>query len=214
MPSPLPLPLLADDFFRLCHHHSNGRPLLHPRAAGIGLAAALLGELAFADKVAVDQGHLRVKDRTPPVDALAHKILDHVVGEAQLLPIRTWLAFLSDSAYDEVAQRLTRARQVRPEETRRLLRRTVTYVPTDVNVAGWPSARLAIRLRQQEPLSEKDVFLAGLARATDLHVYVLDGAPRAAFEYLNRQIKLIRHDVQGLLFHAQAVVGDGVISAH
>jgi hypothetical protein len=206
-------PLLADDFFRLCHHDSTGRPLLHPRVAGIGLAAALIGELAFTDKITIDQAHLLVVACTPPTDALAHTVLDHMSGEAQVLPIRTWLAFLGGFAHDEVAQRLMRARHVRPKENRRLLRRTVTYVPTDVNTAAWPTARLSMRLRQHQPLDHGDTFLAGLARATDLHLHILDRAPRAAFEYLASQVDAAWHGTREVLHHTQAAVGDGVLSA-
>ncbi|RKN48673.1 GOLPH3/VPS74 family protein [Micromonospora endolithica] len=206
--------MLADDFFRLCHHDSSGRPLLHPRVAGIGLAAALLGELAFTARIAVEHGCVRVTDRTSPSDAVAHKVLDHLLGEAGVLPIRTWLAFLGCSAYEDVAQRMTRARHLRPEESRRLLRRTVTYVPTDINVAAWPAARLSTRLRHHEPLTDEDVFLAGLTRATDLHLRLLDGAPRAAFEFLTLQVEAAWRGTQELLHHTQAAVGDGVLSAH
>jgi hypothetical protein len=207
-------PLLADDFFRLCHNDYTGRLLLHPRVAGIGLAAALIGELAFTQKIAVDRAYVRVVARTPPTDALAHTVLDHMSGEAQVLSIRTWLAFFSGFAYDEVAQRLMRARHVRPEESRRLLRRTVTYVPTDVNTAAWPTARLSMRLRQHQPLDHGDTFLAGLAYATDLHLYLLDGAPRTAFEYLAAQVESAWQGTREVLHHTEAAVGDGVLSAH
>lgn len=39
---------LADDLYLIAHHERTGRPLLSPRAAGLGLAGALLAELVLA----------------------------------------------------------------------------------------------------------------------------------------------------------------------
>ena len=49
---------LADDFWRLAHHDVSGKPRLNGRAAGLGLAAALLGELMWAGKITARDGRL------------------------------------------------------------------------------------------------------------------------------------------------------------
>ncbi|WP_189083182.1 GPP34 family phosphoprotein, partial [Mangrovihabitans endophyticus] len=128
--------------------------------------------------------------------------------------IRTWLAFLRTFAYEAVAERMTSSQHVRPEVSRGLFRRTTTYVPTDVNAAAWPAARLSIRLRRLEYLNGIDLVLAGLAEATDLHHHILDGAPRAAYEHLSILISASSSSIQELLLHTKAALGDAVLSAH
>src|SRR5207302_8432860 len=41
--------LVADDLYLLAHDDRTGKPLLHPRPLGIGLAGGLLAELILAD---------------------------------------------------------------------------------------------------------------------------------------------------------------------
>jgi hypothetical protein len=203
--------LLADEFFRLAHNDATGRPLLHPRAMGIGLAAALLAELIFAEKIIARDERLCVVDLTPPRDALAHTTLDQLASDPQQHAIRTWLGFLAQTSYESVAQRLWRAGEVRREESRRLLSRAVVYVPVDPNVAAWPSARLSMRLREGRPLDQFDAFLVGLAAATELDGHVLDGAPPKAFAYLRYVIANVWPPVRQLLPHTEAAIGDAVL---
>jgi hypothetical protein len=40
--------LLADDLYLVAHHERTGRPLLAPRAVGLGLAGSLLADLVLA----------------------------------------------------------------------------------------------------------------------------------------------------------------------
>ena len=47
---------LADDLYLIAHHELTGRPQLAPRAVGLGLAGALLGELVLAGAVSRDAG--------------------------------------------------------------------------------------------------------------------------------------------------------------
>ncbi len=77
-------PLLADDMFRVIHEDRDGGRLLHPDVAALGLAAALLGELLLAGRVTFRAGQVIVLDLRPPLDALAHTVLDQSVG-------RRWL---------------------------------------------------------------------------------------------------------------------------
>ena len=44
--------VLADQFFLIAHEDRTGRSRLHPRATGLGLAAALLGELMLTGRAA------------------------------------------------------------------------------------------------------------------------------------------------------------------
>ena len=50
--------MLADQFYLIAHEDRTGRSRLHPRATGIGLAAALLGELILDNKLRIFAGDL------------------------------------------------------------------------------------------------------------------------------------------------------------
>ena len=202
---------LADEFFRLAHNNVTGKPRLHSRATELGLAAALLGELIFGNRIALHRGVLEVVDDRPPRDAVAHDALDQLITQPQHTAVRVWLDFLSRGAYEGVTQRLWRAGHLRPETTRRRLRRAVTWVPTDVNTAAWPWARLSHGIAGQEPLDQADAFLIGLAAATGLDEDLLENGGTTA-QYLRRLIATAPQQVQELLAHTHAAVGDAVLS--
>lgn len=171
---------LADDLFRLAHHHLLGRPLLHPRATAYGLASALLAELLHAGRITIHCGDLHVLSTEPPADALVHTVLDQLAAEPGGQPVGAWLTYLSGTVIARVAGRLHRAGHVRREPSRLRLPRTVTWVPTEPNTAGWPAARLALALRAGRPLDPADQALAALMWATGLDRQVLDGGPAHA----------------------------------
>jgi hypothetical protein len=209
-----PPELLADDFFRLCHNDHRGDLLLGERAARLGLASALLGELAWEGKVTVEAGYVHVRDRSAPPNSVTHQVLDQIIGERAPKPIRTWLNFLSLDAYERVAGRMVDANQVTAHTVRRnLLKRVTVYVPTEPNWFGWPRARLHTGLSYQRAgFSDLDVHLAGLAVATDLIHGVLDGGPDSAGHYLNHLLSQAHPVARELLDVTQAVVGDSVLS--
>jgi hypothetical protein len=104
-------------------------------------------ELVVTRRITLHAGQVVVIDFAPPVDALAHTILDRLATEPTTHPVRTWLPFLAQTVYPDVAARLLRAGHPREDVTRSLLGRRVRYVPANVNTAAWPWARLSQRLR-------------------------------------------------------------------
>jgi len=206
--------VLADDFYRLSHHDGTGKPRLHARAIELGCAAAILAELVSSRHIGVQDDQVTVLDRRPPADSLMHLILDQLIAEAARgHTVRTWLAFLGQQAPEQIAQRLLRAGHVRMEAQRKLGRQVgVLYVPVDVNVAAWPWAMLSQHLRRHEPLEYEPLCLAGLALASGLHTFVLDGAPDETFDYLNRAVRNLWTPMRALLFHTQAAIGEAVLA--
>src|SRR5262245_63278391 len=107
------------DFFFMLHDLRSGKPHLPPRTTGFGLAGALIGDLILLGSVTVTPAGLAVIDRTPPSDELARRALGQVLSEAEVHPLRTWLAFFSQEAANRVGQRLVQAGYVTPQRTRR-----------------------------------------------------------------------------------------------
>jgi hypothetical protein len=74
---------LADDLYLLAHHEITGKLHLQPRAAGLGLAGALLAELMLSGKIYFQADQIMVADRSPPEDGLARSVLGLLVSEPE-----------------------------------------------------------------------------------------------------------------------------------
>ncbi|MEZ0073930.1 hypothetical protein ABH927_003284 [Planotetraspora sp. GP83] len=180
---------------------------LHPRLTGLGLAAAVLGELMLAGRISVDltagEVRLAVLHGTPTGDEVTQNALDHVVAEPAHR-FRIWLQFLARTAHADVAARMTAAGLLRP--ARRLQSR---QVPADPNAAAWPIGRLNLAIQRRQPLSAQDGVLLGLVVATGGGRLVLwDRNPR----YLSDSTAALPAPLQELIAQTEAAIGDSVIS--
>jgi hypothetical protein len=201
--------LLADDFFRLSHYDVTGQSLLHPAALSTGLAAALLGELVWTGHLGVKAGHVFPRQGEPP-DELSARVLALLRRENHPLP--TWLEFFALDAVVEVAKRLENAGHIRVERSRRLVRRTVTYVPTSQLEASRPLSVLATRLLYRLHIDDWYVCLAGLMAATGLHTTVLAGASPESHTYLRALVARLEPAMQELIAHTEVLVGAAVLA--
>jgi hypothetical protein len=201
---------LADDLFRLGHHDSTGRPRMHQQVAGLGLAAALLGELCLAGHITVHSGHVAVVDRSPPADALAHTVLDQLVGEAQVRQLRAWLPYLARDAHEQVAQRLVRAGHMRPVRGR--WSRRIWYEPVDSTVAVWPEVRLRYTLHGHRQWDYSDMVLAGLVAATGLSEQILWGFRGDMRRWFLSLTDWLPAPLAELVAHTEAAVGNAVLT--
>jgi hypothetical protein len=93
---------LADDLYLMAHHEVSGKPLLQPRAAGLGLAGALLAELVLVGRIRIGPGGVAVAEPAPTEDALADSVLDLVLGEREPHAVQMWLLFLARNAAGDV----------------------------------------------------------------------------------------------------------------
>ncbi|BBH66374.1 hypothetical protein ACTI_30590 [Actinoplanes sp. OR16] len=170
---------MADQYYLIAHEDRTGRSRLHPRATGLGLAAALLSELVLEGRIGVADGELFIVDRHPPRDALSHDVLDLLSAQSQHTDVRTWLAFLSQDAALRVAERLMRVGAVEMVTRRRMLGSTQTlYMPNTArqrNAAAWASTRIANILVRGMDLNLSDRMLVGLVVATGLTRHVMYG---------------------------------------
>jgi Golgi phosphoprotein 3 GPP34 len=204
--------MLADQFYLIAHEDRTGRSRLHPRATGLGLAAALIAELVLLDRVRVYNGELCVVSRETPGDALAHDVLDLLIVQRHHREVRMWLAFLAQDAEVRVGERLIRAGVVEPV-TRRGFRGTQTYfMPTTSNqrnAVAWAPVRLANMLVAGRAMDLADQALAGLVFATGLTRHVLWDLPvhRAGMTNLYAVVESLPTDLRELVEHTGASVG-------
>ena len=204
--------LLADQFYLIAHDDRGGRSRLHPRATGLGLAAALIGELVLLDRLRLHAGELYVVSREAPGDALTHDVLDLLVVQRQHRELRMWLAFLAQDATTRVGERLLRAGYVEPVMRRGLWSTQTHYVPTSSaqrNAVAWAPVRLANMLVHGDVLDLEDQALAGLVFATGLTRYVLWDLPvhRAGMNHLYSIVESLPADLRELVEHTGASVG-------
>ena len=204
--------MLADQYFLIAHEDRTGRSRLHPRATGLGLAAALIGELMLAGRVRIIEGELHIVSRQPPGDALAHDILDLLISQPQHREVRVWLAFLSQDAAVRVGERLMRFGAVEPVTRRRMLSTQTLYMPNNAeqrNAAAWAPARLANLLMRNLEMSAGDRLLAGLVAATGLTRHVLYDFTmhRQAMLNLTDVVASLPADLRELIEYTEASVG-------
>jgi hypothetical protein len=205
--------VLADQYFLIAHEDRTGRSRLHPRATGLGLAAALLSELVLEGRIGVTDGDLFVLDRHPPADALEHNILDLLIAQPQHRDVRTWLAFLSQDAGLRVGERLMRLGAVEPIVRRRMLGSPqITYMPNSAqqrNAAAWASTRLANLLVRGMELSVVDQLLVSLVSATGLTRHVLYGFEQYphAFQYVPNAAFGLPSDLREIVEYTEASIG-------
>ncbi len=203
---------LADEFFLMAHDEVTGKPRLAERIAGLGLAAALLGELAAESRIELRQGTVAVIDSAPCDDALAGRVLEYLKQEEH--PTRTWLAFFGQSAHGEVGRRLADAGLLVRESKKRPWQ-SGRWVPVSPSVASRPTALLCTQLIRGQDLDERSAVLLGLLRATGLDQPVLWEVRHTAPEALRRVGEAraaLGPSLAELVTQTEAAVGSAIAS--
>jgi hypothetical protein len=206
---------LADEFYLIAHRDYDGRPRLNSSALSLGLAGALLVELALHRKLRINPQQLELivaNPDTPPPDATAHAVMDQLAAEPDIMSIATWLQFLSQTAPERVAERLVRAGLVRSQTTGPPWRRTVLYPPLDANEAILPAVRIrsVANARQRPELS--DALLTGLAAATGLDGFLLQDLDADGRQFLREVLGRLPKPLMCLLAETKAAVGAAVLA--
>jgi hypothetical protein len=197
---------IADELFLIVYDRTFVRPSTAPQASGLGMAAALLGELVLDGSVTIVSGRLVAVDRWPSDDPETHPVLARIVAEPRHLTVRRWLDLLGPDGVDTVGQRMVRAGRARRSETRRLWRTTVRYWPVEVDAARASVTRLRDLLAKHTALTADDVTLASLVGAIGLgHEVLSDGADQGALTRLTATLPAPLHE---LVAQVQAAASD------
>lgn len=210
-------PMIADDFFFVAHDDWPHKLRLHRDVARLGLGAAVVAELLMAQYVDIRHDALIALVAGRPADQVAARLMTRLSDELGAVPVRDWLAYLADAGqpdgdiYDQVGRRMVLAKKVEAERTG-LLRRSIRYVPMDINAAAWPWARLSQQLERGTQLDDADTVLGGLLLATGLHAHVLIGDVGPLESRLRRNIAAAPVAVRELLRHTETAVGAAVIT--
>jgi Golgi phosphoprotein 3 (GPP34) len=201
---------LADDLYLMSHHERSGRLLLSARAAGLGLAGALLAELVLAGCVRVADGQLDATGLAQPDDELAARVLSVLASEQPPRPVADWLAFLARTAPADVAGRLERAGYLVAAPA--LPWRPARWRPADPDCAFAPVTRVKSALSPGRPADAQDRALAGLAAACGLGARLATYLPPGSRARMEQAAAQLDPGLRELITQTQATVGAALLA--
>jgi hypothetical protein len=203
--------LVADDLYLLGHDDRSGKPLLQPRALGIGLAGALLAELMLEDWTGLRPDSAVVIVRGVPPDAVRrHPQLKLIADEPGPQPVGAWLRFLAGRAAPDVALRLEQAGYL--EHFRgRVPWRQGQWIPVNADWAFAPMLRVRSALDPARPLTGHAAALAGLAVASGLG-FRLDFYQIQGRRSVQDAVAQLGPGLQELIAQTQTAVDSAVLS--
>ncbi|SHM93965.1 GOLPH3/VPS74 family protein [Cryptosporangium aurantiacum] len=162
----LPLP---DELLLLAYDDAAGKPLISTTTLDLGLAAAVLVELALAGRIVVEQKKVRVTDPTPVDEPVAEAVLDRLRAASKPRDPRSWLTTLSRGLREKILDRLVETGVVEREESKVLgLFRVVRYPALNPAPETAAHGRLDAAVRHGDLSGRHTVALASLVRAVDL----------------------------------------------
>jgi len=202
--------LLADDLFLMAHDDVTGRPLLQPRAIGLGLAGGLLAELMLSGQLGVSRGLVIAGNPGAPDGQFADGVMSLVLTERDRHPVCDWLAFLARTSAADVARRLAGAGYLQEVWSRRP-RRTGQWVPVDPDCAFASLSRARPAL-QAGGATAYSATLAGLALACGLGTRLLPYGPPGARLRLREAVARLPPSEQELIAQTQAAVDKAVLT--
>jgi hypothetical protein len=207
---------LADEFFLIAHRDYDGRPRINSSALTLGLAGALLIELALHRKIRINpqQLELVVASEDPPPDATAHAVMDQLAAEPEIMSISTWLKFLGQTSTQRVADRLVRTGMVRPQQIGPPWRRSMLHPPLDANEAILPAVRIRSVATRRQPVELGDALLTGMAAATGLDGFLLQDLDAEGRQFLREVIAQLPRPLMCLIAETKAAVGAAVLARH
>jgi len=197
--------------YLMAHHDVTGRPYLQPRAAGLGLAGALLAELMLAGQIQAGPGGIVAASGCPPAQGLAGRVLGQVTGERVPRATGDWLAFLARTAAQDVAVRLEHAGYLTRMPPRNPWRGQ-RWVPADPDCAVMPFTRARAALARSRPLTAWAAALAGLAAACGLGPRLLSYAAPHPGRTPHDAVRALPRGLQDLIAQTRAAVDSAVLA--
>jgi hypothetical protein len=205
--------LMADDLFLLAHDELSGKARLSAHVLSLGLAGALLVELALAEKISLRGEVVVVTDAEPPAGALAETVHLRLLRSVAPRPVRDWLVFFADDALARVAGRLTQTGKLVAHPSR--LGRAARFEFTDSNGGAKAALVLCTKVMRRQPLDAPTAVLAGLVGATGLeHPSLFEVRDDAqARRYLHESLQVLHPPtLRGLILATRVAVENAVVT--
>jgi hypothetical protein len=202
---------VGDDLYLLGHDDRSGKPLLQPRALGIGLAGALLAELMLAGWIGLrPDSAVVIVGGVSPDAVLRHQLLKLIADEPGPQPVRAWLRFLAGRAVSDVAHRLEQAGYL--EHVRgRVPWRQGQWIPVNSDWAFSPVLRVRSALDPARPVTAHAAALTGLAVASGLG-FRLDQYQTQASRSIQDAVAVLGPGLRELIAQTQTAVDSAVLA--
>ena len=173
---------LADELFLIGHDQYTGKARVGDSVLDTGLAGAILGELALANRIFVDEDtQIFVNDRGSSGDRVTDTALMEMLKQRVVHPVRAWVEYLRDSARELIAPRVLNSGLLEQVSGRGMLKQVVRYPARDRITALTPEVRLRYMVGHPAELDEQTALLGCLVRAAGLD-FVLGGGLAARYE--------------------------------
>ncbi|NRQ32843.1 GPP34 family phosphoprotein [Nonomuraea sp. NN258] len=110
---------LHQELYLISHDHS-GKPLIHQSSMALGLAGAVLLDLALRERLTIVQGQASVSDRTPVGDAVTDSLIPQIAQDRANRDVKFWIKRLAPDMYDRTCGSLVAAGVLTKVTKRRL----------------------------------------------------------------------------------------------
>jgi len=157
---------LAEELLLLAYDDESGKPIGSQIGLDLGMAAAVLVELALASKIAYSQGTLVVLNATPTGEPITDEALSRIAVDTPHTPA-SWVQRLRHGLRDRVlADLCARGVMCDVDETVLGFIHLHRYPTVDASVEAEVRSRLGKALTGDEPTDERTAALAALVAAT------------------------------------------------
>jgi hypothetical protein len=202
---------LSENLFFLGHDPFTGKPRTRPDILDIGLAGAVLADLVFDERIALNRGSVIPVNRHSNGDLPADHALSHIIAESGTHGVRDWVEHLRDRTTSHVVDGLTARQLVSPKESRGLLRRSMAYPPVDLRTASAPRARIRSAMLGRTVCDAPTATLALLAWAMGLDdIAEPDLSRRQTAEWTDNVRTTIGPPIAGLVAGTEAAIAANV----
>jgi hypothetical protein len=202
--------VLANHAYWLIHHDYTGDCRTSRRAAGIMLAAALLGELVEAGAVGLDRGDVVALTPSPLLDPLGMDVVAQITGERRRHSAAAWLECLGGGMADRVGRRMIAAGLARP--ARIGLRRPAVVANTGDHQPAWVCAGLIRAIQERRPLDDRQLLLLRLVRRSSVGDQLFSGIDDERIDLAFAQTTRVREPLLDVLDAAADIVRSAAVT--
>ncbi len=198
---------LGESLFFLGNDPFTGKPRIAQPVLDIGLAGAVLADLLFDERIALQRGVVVLTSRYATGNAAADRTLALIMGEMDQHGVRDWVQHLQDKVTASLTLSLAERRMVSPKENRTFLKRTILYPPADLRTASEPRARIRAAVLGRTSCDLPTATLALLGWTVGLDDICEPDLQRRQFgEWIDRVKSMIIEPIGTLITGVEAAV--------
>ncbi|MFE0154316.1 GPP34 family phosphoprotein [Nonomuraea sp. NPDC059007] len=207
-------PPLYQDLFIVCHHE-NGKPLIHRSSISLGLAGAVLIDLALYGRVRLNGRAVVVTDRTPTGDPVVDAYAGAFLRERPELDAVTWSKTVAADSYDRARRQLLRVGLLTEVTGRRLGMLPYTRYRADMASIVRASTDVRSAVSGWREMDARGAALCGLVLALQVHTELYIGqSPAQLTTTLRTIVNEHSPQVKELVGLFEALIGEAAVAVY